>query len=78
MTPQQLLREAAEAIERAIEILDMSRLSPRDGEQRGRFRNFAHAKAYSKIASLPRRLRREAQFLDDKDAKTRGDSAALE
>lgn len=70
-TPQALLRDAADKIDLALSKLDTRRHEPLNGEQRGKFVNFAHAKTHLRFADTPRKLRREANFLDAKIDNTR-------
>lgn len=67
-TPQTLFQQAAELIQRGLALLDRERAAPREGEQYGRWRNFGHAKTYSKLKALPARLLKQVEELDKRDA----------
>ena len=77
-TPQSILREAADVIDRALAKMDLRRYPPEVEQQLGKFINFAHAKAHMRFAETPRKLRREADFLDEADQLKRADDGALE
>lgn len=62
-TAQQLLREAADLVERADALLDTS--EARCGECRQRhFANFNHGKVHRSIENIPAKLREQADWLD--------------
>jgi DNA repair exonuclease SbcCD ATPase subunit len=67
VTAQELLREAARAIDAALRKLDMhSADCPTCG--RKHFRNLTHARTHEQLVDLPEKLRRAAEKVEQSSA----------